>query len=71
MIDPKAKVDLRAIVLNELEKRKWTQVELAMMLDIKKQGLNAYLKGKSGLPYEKVERLLQVLDLLKDEVRCE
>lgn len=60
-MDPKAKIDLRAITVRKMEERQWSQVELAKLLGTTKSVINGWLHNRHDLSQEKIERLLQVI----------
>lgn len=60
-MDPKSKVDLRAITVRKMDERQWSQVELAKLLGTTKSVVNGWLHNRHDLSQEKIERLLQVL----------
>ena len=47
---------------NFLNSRSITQTELARMLDVPKQTVNGWIKGRTMPKYERLERLMEMME---------
>ncbi len=56
-------IDLRTRIASQLKEQGVSQSELARQVEITRQELNGFLKGRRALPLVKIERIMAVLRL--------
>ena len=62
MIDEKAKVDLRAVTREKMNREGWSQSDLAFLLGTTPQVVCDWFKERSTFGQERIERLLKLLE---------
>lgn len=57
------KEEFPQVLQNFLDSHSITQVELARMLDVPKQTINSWIKGRTMPKYERLIQIMEMMDL--------